>query len=157
RRERTEPGLLPCRVHSFYRGLPGLWVCMDPRCSQLPVAERARGPAGALFSQPRERCGCGARVLELYTCRNCGSAYARAYTNDVAEPNFLWNEGGGAFRILSGNIDELEPIDLLLEEPVVEDAEPAEYDLITGRLNPITLGPRNRKVYLRKDRLAPVD
>ena len=27
-----EPGLLPCRVHSFYRGLPGLWVCMDPNC-----------------------------------------------------------------------------------------------------------------------------
>src|SRR5262249_19179343 len=32
RREPSEPGLLPCRVHSFYRGLPGLWVCMDPDC-----------------------------------------------------------------------------------------------------------------------------
>src|SRR5207249_9738671 len=30
RKHPDEPGLLPCRVHSFYRGLPGLWVCMDP-------------------------------------------------------------------------------------------------------------------------------
>ena len=25
----TEASLLPCRVHAFFRGLPGLWVCMD--------------------------------------------------------------------------------------------------------------------------------
>ena len=157
RRDRTEPGLLPSRVHSFYRGLAGLWVCTDPQCPQLPADERGRGPAGTLFSQPRDTCYCGARVLELYTCRNCGSAYARAYTNDVGEPNFLWAEPGGAFRTLAGEVDELEPLDLLLETPVVEDAEPAEYDLITGRLNPKKLGPRNRQVYLRRNRLAPAD
>lgn len=27
------PGLLPCRIHNFFRGLPGLWVCMDATCS----------------------------------------------------------------------------------------------------------------------------
>jgi hypothetical protein len=155
RRDHTEPGLLPCRVHSFYRGLAGLWACMDPQCSELPVNERGRGPTGKLFGQPRDRCGCGARVLELYTCRNCGSAYARAYTNEVAEPHFLWAEAGGAFRTALGAVDELEPLDLLLETPVVEDAEPAEYDLVTGRLNPMKLGSRNRQVYLRKARLAP--
>ena len=157
RRDPTEPGLLPCRVHSFYRGLAGLWICMDPECDQLPAEDRGRGPGGMLFSQPRDTCECGARVLELYTCRNCGSAYARAYTNDIGEPDFLWAEAGGAFRTLSGEVGELEPLDLLLEEPVVEDAEPAEYDLITGRLNPKKLGPRNRQVYLRKNRLALPD
>jgi ATP-dependent helicase YprA (DUF1998 family) len=140
RREPTEPGLLPCRIHSFYRGLAGLWVCMDPDCSNL-AAEQRGGPAGSLYAQPRDACGCGARVLELYTCRNCGSAYARAYTNEVEDPNFLWAEAGGAFRTLSGQFDELEPLDLLLEEPVVEEAQPAEYDLVTGRLNPPKLGP----------------
>ena len=48
RREAAEPGLLPCRVHAFYRGLAGLWVCMDPQCTTLPAAKRG-GPAGRLL------------------------------------------------------------------------------------------------------------
>jgi ATP-dependent helicase YprA (DUF1998 family) len=155
RKDSNEPGLLPCRVHSFYRGLAGLWACMDPECSSLPVSQRG-GPAGKLFSQPRDRCECGARVLELFTCRNCGTAYGRAYTNDIAYPNYLWAEPGGAFRTISREFTELAPIDLLLEKPTQYDTvEPAEYDLITGRLNPRNLGSRNRQVYLRKERSQP--
>ena len=155
RRDPTEPGLLPCRVHSFYRGLAGLWVCMDPQCPSLPAVDRG-GPTGKLFSQPRDACDCGARVMELYTCRNCGTAYARAYTDSVEDPNFLWSEAGGAFRTLSGQFNELSPIDLLLEPPTFHDlAEPAEYDLVTGRLNPSKLGDRNRQVYLRSARVVP--
>lgn len=156
RTEPTAPGLLPCRVHAFYRGLAGLWACMDPDCPAL-AAERRGGPCGRLFSQPRDTCDCGARVLELYTCRNCGSAYARAYTDNIDEPDFLWPEAGGAFRTLAGNYDELEPLDLLLEEPVVGDVEPADYDLITGRLNPRSLGKRVRQVFIRKDRFSAND
>ncbi|HET9215752.1 MAG TPA: DEAD/DEAH box helicase, partial [Terriglobia bacterium] len=155
RREPTEPGLLPCRVHSFYRGLAGLWVCMDPNCANLPATARG-GPAGKLYSQPRDMCDCGGRVLELFTCRNCGTAYARAYTNNVDDPDFLWAEPGGALRTLAGLIDEIAPIDLLLERPVFNEfAEPAEYDLITGRLNPQKLGARNRQVYIRAGRSQP--
>ena len=152
RRIPREPSLLPCRVHSFYRGLAGLWVCMDSDCTSLPVEERG-GPAGKLFSQPRDTCDCGARVLELYTCRNCGTAYGRAYTNDVVDPDFLWAESGGEFQTPTGYFDPLTAIDLLLEAPVfVDQVEPAEYDLITGRLNPRRLGARNRQVYLRARR-----
>ena len=157
RRHDAEPGMLPCRVHSFYRGLAGLWVCTDPQCASLPPDQRG-GPAGMLFSQPRDTCYCGARVLELYTCRNCGTAYGRAYTDDIDEPDFLWSEPGGAFRTLSGEFGELAPIDLLLEKPVFqESAEPAEYDLVTGRLNPQQLGARNRQVYLPAGRASPPD
>src|SRR6185503_3982820 len=124
-------------------------------CASLRPEQRG-GPAGMLFSQPRDTCECGARVFELYTGRNCGSAYGRAYTNDVDDPNFLWSEPGGAFRTLSGQFDEFAPLDLLLEKPVFLDlAEPAEYDLVTGRLNPHQVGPRNRQVYLRAGRSAP--
>lgn len=153
KRDATEPGLLPCRVHAFYRGLVGLWICMDPDCTELPEEERGKGPGGKIYSQPRDDCGCGVRVLELYTCRNCGTAYARAYTDNIQEPNFLWSEPGEVFRTLSGSFEELEPLDLLLETPVVGDTEPAEYDLITGRLNPPNLGTRNRRVFIRKNRL----
>ena len=78
------PGLLPCRIHNFFRGLPGLWVCMDSDCSEIAEEERD-GICGKMYSQPLERCECGARVLELYTCRNCGTAYARAYIADRAK------------------------------------------------------------------------
>jgi len=156
RREPTEPGLMPCRVHSFYRGLAGLWVCMDSDCEKIPAGQRG-GPAGKLYSQPRDSCECGARVLELFTCRNCGTAHARAYTNNVDDPDFLWGEPGGAFRTLAGFVDELSPLDLLLEKPVFHNlAEPAEYDLITGRLNPQKRGARNRQVYIRAGRSQPV-
>ncbi len=154
RRFPSEPSLLPCRVHSFYRGLAGLWVCMDPNCTELEQQQRG-GPAGKLYSQPRDICGCGARVLEFYTCRNCGTAYGRAYTDDVADPAFLWAEPGVEFRTSTDQFDELNPIDLLLEADDVLDKgsiKPAEYDLVTGRLNPDKLGNRYRQVYLCADR-----
>lgn len=157
RRDPTEPGLLPCRVHSFYRGLAGLWVCMDPQCTCLPVELRG-GPTGKLFAQPRDRCDCGARVLELYTCRNCGTAYGRAYTDRIEDPGFLWSESGGAFRTLAGSFQPLEPLDLLLEEALIsESCVPAEYDLVTGRLNPTKLGDRNRQIYIRGARVASLE
>ena len=154
RLNRETPGLLPCRVHNFFRGLPGLWACMDPKCSDLEEPE-SDGICGKLYSQPRESCHCGARVLELYTCRNCGTAYARAYTDDVDCPSSLWSEPGESLRMAEGETGPLAPLDLLLETPASDDsAEPADYDLETGRLNPPTLGTRMRRVYLRGDRLS---
>ena len=148
------PGLLPCRIHNFFRGLPGLWICMDPACSNLDESERD-GICGTLFSQPRESCHCGARVLELYTCRNCGTAYARSYTDDVDCPSSLWSESGESLRMAEGETSPLEPLDLLLETPASDEvAEPADYDIETGRLNPPSLGTRMRRVYLRSDRLS---
>src|SRR5262249_29213688 len=111
RPEAAAPGLLPCRIHSFYRGLPGLWICLDSDCSGLSLNERG-GPAGKLYGQPREVCdSCKARVLELFTCRNCGTAYARAYTDSLIEPGFLWAEAGVSFKTSTGEVGELEPID----------------------------------------------
>ena len=148
------PGLLPCRIHSFFRGLPGLWVCMDPDCTTIDETAKD-GICGAMYTQPRESCECGARVLELYTCRNCGAAYARAYTDDLDVPSALWAEPGEILRVADGDTSPLLPLDLLIEEPASYDAaEPADYDLETGRLNPPTLGPRTRTVYLRSDRLS---
>lgn len=149
-------GLLPCRVHNFYRGLPGLWVCMDQNCAELTEAERS-GICGRMYSQPREICGCGARVLQLYTCRNCGAAHARAHSDDIDSPNALWSEPGRRLRMPGGETAPLLDLDLLLEEPRISDlAELADYDLETGRLNPPALGPRTRSVYIRKDRNTPI-
>lgn len=149
RRNPDEPGLLPCRVHTFYRGLPGLWACIDQDCTAITDE---RGPIGKLYAQPQDMCACGSRVFEFYTCRHCGSAYARAYTDNVLDPGFLWSEPGRRFESVTGVVSELEPLDLCLEQPMAEYAEPAELDLVTGRVNPWNLGERSRTVYLTRDR-----
>lgn len=147
----NDAGLLPCRVHTFFRGLPGLWACLDPDCPRVDRTTHPTGPIGTLYAQPRATCSCGARVFEFYTCRHCGSSYARAYSNDVADPSFLWHEPGGSFSSAAGAVPELEPLDLLLEEPSGT-AQPADLDLITGRLDPPKLGPRSRRVFLPAQR-----
>ena len=149
------PGLLPCRIHNFFRGLPGLWVCMDPQCTAVSEGERS-GICGKMYSQPRERCECNARVHEFYTCRYCGTAYARAYTDDVDRPSALWSQPGRRLRIEGHETSPLLPLDILLEQPnPLRPVEPADYDLETGRLNPNELGPRTRTVFLRHNRATP--
>ena len=106
----------------------------------LPLRRKHPVRWAECYAQPRELCSCGARVLELFTCRQCGTAYARAYVDDIEHPTFLWSEPGVIVRTASGEKKELEPLDLLLEPPVAMEVEPAEYDLTTGRLNPHNLG-----------------
>lgn len=154
-----QAGLFPCRVHTFFRGLPGLWACLDPQCrAQIDGDLGSGNPVGRLYAQPRAVCECGARVFELFTCRHCGSAYCRAYTDDIEDPRFLWSEPGDV-RLSFGWENDLKPIDLLLER--TEEAFEAgrsdviDLDLLTGRLNPETLGNRVRTVGLRPDRSQP--
>lgn len=148
----ADPGLLPCRIHAFFRGLPGIWACLDQAC---PVrGDLPSGPVGRTWSQPRDSCPCGARVFELFTCRNCGAAYARAYTDNVESPDYLWSEPGRPFEAAEGYVNQLFALDLLLESPTTSDVELADLDLMTGRLKPQRLGERVRQVFLRRDRLV---
>ncbi len=147
------PGLLPCRVHNFFRGLPGLWVCMDPNCKEL-AEDKRDGICGKMYSQPRDFCECNGRVMEFYTCRNCGSSYARAYTDDLDTPRTLWSKPGRRMRLTDHDASPLLPIDLLLEKPTNDVvAEIAAFDLETASLNPEKTGERMRSVYLRSNRV----
>src|SRR5690606_8452999 len=66
-------GLPRIRAHLFFRNIAGMWACSNPICTEIPggVPQDNR-PVGRLFSEPRPRCGCGARVLELLYCQGCG-------------------------------------------------------------------------------------
>jgi len=95
------------------------------------------------------------RVHEFFTCRFCGTAYARAYTDDVDSPHSLV-EPGRRLRMEGAETSPLLPLDMLLEQPNgIHVSEPADYDMETGRLNPNIHGPRMRTVYLRHDRTTP--
>lgn len=155
REKAGEASLLPCRIHSFFRGLPGLWICMNADCADSQ--EVGPSPAGKLYSQPHQRCiCCDAPVLEYFTCRHCGTSYARAYTNDVAHPRYLWAKEGERIDTASGMLEALHPLDLLLEEPPSEDrARAAHYDLVSGQLNADKLGEKYRTVFLAPPRAPP--
>lgn len=68
------PGWPRLRAHLFFRNVPGIWACTAPgRHDDLANGDGTRS-VGKLFDEPVTRCTCGARVLELLYCQNCGDA-----------------------------------------------------------------------------------
>jgi hypothetical protein len=76
-------GLAPSaqiRAHLFFRNVPGVWACCDAGCTEVPEAYRfERRPVGCLYDKPQLRCGCGARILDLLYCQNCGDLFLGGY------------------------------------------------------------------------------
>jgi ATP-dependent helicase YprA (DUF1998 family) len=81
----------PVRLHLFFRGFPGLYACVNKRCAAHTVSEKKSAILGRLYTEPRVRCECGARVYELLTHRDCGASYLRAFLTDE-HGDFLWHE-----------------------------------------------------------------
>lgn len=67
------PETVTFRSHMFIRSVNGLWACSDPECSEVDEQWRHEDRCiGRLFRSPTPFCGCGARVLELLYCDQCG-------------------------------------------------------------------------------------
>lgn len=128
----ADPPLFAARVHAFFRGLPGLWACLNAECTALHPSLRG-GPTGALYTQPHERCACGSRVLELHSCRGCGAAIAAGFADDPLRPTFAWSTPGGGF---DSGAEGLPMIHLMLEDPGGSGANVmADWmDAVTGRI-----------------------
>ncbi|MEA2906275.1 MAG: hypothetical protein QOI12_3662 [Alphaproteobacteria bacterium] len=139
------PPLLPARVHMLFRGLPGLWACTNPYCTKVPDSHRG-GPTGALYSEPRRSCDCGAQVYELHSCRSCGLAVASAHAGAPAGIEHLWQDNGSAY---AGETNVLRPVHVCLENPDVSNiaaARAAYLDMRTGRID--GPGTFSREVWL---------
>lgn len=59
------------RSHMFTRTMRGVWACTNPECTEADLVHDLPG-VGRLFGIPTSTCGCGARVLELLYCFECG-------------------------------------------------------------------------------------
>lgn len=89
------PPLLSVRLHAFFRGVPGFWACMDPNCSAVPSQYRdpkRPRPIGKLYTDPRPWCECGARVLELYSCRKCGLLFLGGIPDSIEGSLWPWSD-----------------------------------------------------------------
>jgi ATP-dependent helicase YprA (DUF1998 family) len=78
--------LLPVRIHLLFRGLEGLYACINPQCSgKFSDPEYADHPTryGRLYLKEKHVCeDCSSPVLELGSCSQCGQGYAFAQIAD---------------------------------------------------------------------------
>lgn len=78
----SRDGARTIRAHYFFRSVQGVWACSDPQCPELEMHPEYRSKqrrVGKLYLQPKIRCGCGARVLELLYCQTCGELFLGGY------------------------------------------------------------------------------
>lgn len=148
RRQRDQRVLLPTRLHMFFRGLPGLFACTDPDCDE--ARDNEGSVTGRFFTQLHDRCGCGGRVFEFLTHRECGTAFLRGYMLGH-HGDFLWHFPSGPIR--EGHQTPLTPVEILVDgepHPDVDDCVEAWLDVHSGRV--VYDEPRPlqgfRKVYL---------
>jgi DEAD/DEAH box helicase domain-containing protein len=72
-RQAPDPASVSFRAHMFVRTVRGMWACSNPACTEVPAdADRQGRHIGKLLPIPAHTCGCGARVLELLYCFECG-------------------------------------------------------------------------------------
>jgi DEAD/DEAH box helicase domain-containing protein len=74
---------VPFRAHLFARLIRGIWACSDPSCTAVADRYRFEGRSvGRLFATPRLACACGARVLELLYCFQCGDVSLGGFVSE---------------------------------------------------------------------------
>jgi DEAD/DEAH box helicase domain-containing protein len=68
----AEERLAPIRLHAFERAVPGVWSCINPGCQNKPTD----WPFGCILPERADQCpSCGAPVLEVVSCFECGEAF----------------------------------------------------------------------------------
>ncbi|MCG8402122.1 MAG: DUF1998 domain-containing protein [Firmicutes bacterium] len=145
--------LLPTRLHLFYRGLPALYVCTNKECNaRLDNAPRDEYLLGRMYTEPRLHCECTnhARVYELMTHRECGSAFLRGYIRGQ-NGEFVLDEPDQDLGPDDSEQQLLHEVHLLVEGVPHEDALDQCYevwlDIVSGRL--LMNKPQETKGFLR--------
>ncbi|WP_047155181.1 DEAD/DEAH box helicase [Aneurinibacillus tyrosinisolvens] len=144
---------LPTRLHLFYRGLPGLYACTNPDCTERIDNNPPERPIlGKLYTAPLLHCSCSkkSRIFELLTHRDCGAAFLRAYVRGDKE-NFLLHEPTGLVGMDTELSEKLYQVQLLVDgEPhpnALQDCVSAWLDITTGHL--IDTEPREQEGFIK--------
>ena len=61
------------RFHFFIKAFEGIWACIDRDCTSVANEFKDKSRLiGKLYHEPRTRCECGSKTLELFYCFDCG-------------------------------------------------------------------------------------
>lgn len=126
--------LVPTRLHLFYRGLPGLYACVDKSCTERLSGEKDGAVLGRFHTKPLLACTCasGARVFDFFTHRDCGAAFLVGWVDEKMD--FMWHEPDAAS--LHDGSRKLVPIECLVELTIHPTSQVRErwLHIATGRL-----------------------
>lgn len=86
--------LFPARLHLFFRGLRGAYVCSNPNCSEASH-EKNLGLGKVYLNSSPNRCKCGSIIYKLMNERSCGALFLQGFM-DLNSPagKFIWNQSG---------------------------------------------------------------
>ncbi|WP_334552226.1 DEAD/DEAH box helicase [Vibrio scophthalmi] len=101
---------LKLRAHFFQRMTNGLWSCIDARCGCKAGTPLEKGwPYGYVYAVQRQKCDCGAPVLELSFCLECNEPHLMAQLDKQGKIGHWNGSVGDEFSLLqeSGEEDQL--------------------------------------------------
>jgi len=92
-RSKEDKVLLPARVHLLFRGINGIYACLNPKCKdhhEVMGIKIGHINQTSSFTCPK----CGGRVFELIGDRRCGTLFVRAFKESESSDHhtFLWQE-----------------------------------------------------------------
>lgn len=116
---RTE-AFLRVRAHFFQRVLNGLWCCINQDCCSKQGTALLNWPFGAVYTRNRSHCECGAPVLELRQCSDCGEPHLLGMAKDMEGQRFLQ-------QYESQTPDEFAQFEEHTSDDEAETSEPSEH------------------------------
>ena len=103
----------PVRAHYFVRVGSGWWACSDPECNAIdPAYRHPQRHVGKLYAQPRIRCECGGRCLDLLACQTCGEALLGGYSTPQTRAAGGLRPASGSSQFRGGSRSHLRRSDL---------------------------------------------
>ena len=135
-RDKNNNVLFPVRIHMFFRGLNGIYACLNPNCSHHNDGNGIH--LGNLLTQNVDTCPyCNSKVFELVNDRRCGALYIKTFILRASLGNteiMCWNK-----RCFDENNEMIEyPLYIIPDgfdiKNRVENTEVGYFDFISGKL-----------------------
>lgn len=89
--------LFPARLHMFFRGLKGVYACINPNCYERNTYDGVTIGKVYLDSY-KDTCDCGGKIYELINHRRCGALFIKGFIDEGLNSRngrtFIWPRSG---------------------------------------------------------------
>ena len=137
--DKAEERLAPLRLHAFERAVPGIWSCINSACPNKPTD----WPFGRILPERADECpSCGAPILEVVSCFECGEAFLEGVEAGplLAAPLRNPPRDEFAFDSARDNDGGLEDADDAGDDPAQQEDVPAWDRLFAANPTPAARG-----------------